>query len=258
MLNLLGFLSIGFSSLFVGTPTKGKFTPDFHKDIQWFLVLLPTYNGISYISKSNIDDSQSLFLDACLTLWHDRVYIYISLYTTVVTFKLKIVHLEMLNIVVALRVCGSLWLHSSISVRCDNLGVVQVVKTGKTKDCSASLVKSALDRTKTAYRPSTKSLITHILSFTIFMPLPAAPSVHSFLVFMEFLYANSLSYKVILNYISSTQQASRRFNWTLAPFIYDLVITYLRCISINSKFSPTPRGIFDLSSFYPGFHFTSL
>ena len=48
--------------------------------------------------------------------------------------QLKIVHLEMLNIVIALRTWGSFWYHSNITVYFDNLGVVFVVKTGKTKD----------------------------------------------------------------------------------------------------------------------------
>ena len=48
--------------------------------------------------------------------------------------ELTIVHLEMLNIVIALRIWGQFWQHGSISVNCDNLGVVQVVKTSKTRD----------------------------------------------------------------------------------------------------------------------------
>ena len=40
----------------------------------------------------------------------------------------------MLNIVIALKTWGRWWLHSAIAVVCDNLGVVQVVNTGKTKD----------------------------------------------------------------------------------------------------------------------------
>ena len=40
----------------------------------------------------------------------------------------------MLNIIIALRFCGNLWCHSAISIYCDNLGVVFVVKTGTTKD----------------------------------------------------------------------------------------------------------------------------
>ena len=116
-------------------------TPEFHKDIQWFWAFLPSYNGISYISKTNIDPEQTLLLDTCLTgmgaIWRDRVY------TTPIhncgDLKLTIVHLEMMNIVVALQVWGKMWHHGSISVRCDNLGVVQVVRTSKTKDSFLAL-----------------------------------------------------------------------------------------------------------------------
>ena len=45
--------------------------------------------------------------------------------------NLKIVHLEMLD---ALRTWDSFWCHSNITVYCNNLRVVYVVKTGKTKD----------------------------------------------------------------------------------------------------------------------------
>ena len=45
----------------------------------------------------------------------------------------------MLNIVIALRMWGSFWCHSNITVYCDNLGVVFVVKTGKTKNAFLAL-----------------------------------------------------------------------------------------------------------------------
>ena len=110
-------------------------TLEFHKDIQWFLAFLPSYNGISYITKTDVDPEQTLHLDACLTgmgaVWRDRVYA--TPIHNCGDLKLTIVHLEMMNIVVALRVWGKMF-HSSISVKCDNLGVVQVVRTGKTKD----------------------------------------------------------------------------------------------------------------------------
>ena len=111
-------------------------------------------------------------------------------------------------------------------------------------------MKTALHRTKTAYRPSTKSAhTTHLrtyLLFTIFMSLPHQPSVHSLLAFMEFLYVNSISHKVILNYVSSIKQAPRRFDWDLTPFSHRLIQSYLRSIAINPTSLPTPRGIFDL------------
>ena len=90
---------------------KIKLTEEFHKYILCFFTFFPTYNGISYIKKTEIGDSQSLFLDASLTgmgvVWQDRVYA-----TPIHDFgdlKLLIIHFEMLNIVVALRVWGSYW-----------------------------------------------------------------------------------------------------------------------------------------------------
>ena len=85
---------------------KIHLTSEFHKDIRWFLAFLPTYNGVSYINKPSIDDNQSLFLDTCLTgmgvVWRDRVYAIPS--HNCGDLKLTIVHLEMMNIVIALRV----------------------------------------------------------------------------------------------------------------------------------------------------------
>ena len=109
---------------------------DFQKDIQWFLTFLPAYNGVSYICKQLVDVHQSLHLDASLTgmgaVWRDRVYA--TPIHNCADLDLKIIHLEMLNIVIALRTWGHLWRHSVIKIFCDNLGVVQVVETGKTRD----------------------------------------------------------------------------------------------------------------------------
>ena len=80
------------------------------------------------------------------------------------------------------------------------------------------------------------------------MSLPHQPSVQSLLAFMELLYANSFSHRVILNYISSIKQAARRFNWSLSHLSHPLIHLYLRTIAINSTSLPTPRGIFDLTT----------
>ena len=78
------------------------------------------------------------------------------------------------------------------------------------------------------------------------MSLPHQPSIHSLLAFVEFLYANSISHKVILNYASSIKQVARHFDWDLTPFSHHLIQSYLRIIAINFTSLPTPRGIFDL------------
>ena len=88
-----------------------QLSEEFHKDIQWFLTFLPTYNGISYIHKSRLDVGQSLYLDASLTgmgaVWRNRVYA--TPIHNCGDLNLKIVHLEMLNIIIALKIWGGKW-----------------------------------------------------------------------------------------------------------------------------------------------------
>ena len=47
---------------------------------------------------------------------------------------LKIVHLEMLKLLIVLKLWAHKWPHSVVRSFCDNLAVVQVVRTGKTRD----------------------------------------------------------------------------------------------------------------------------
>ena len=115
---------------------KITLTSEFYKDLNWFLAFLPSFNGITYIRKPEIFDGHSLQIDASLTglggIWNQEVYVtpIFDLYG----LDLKIVHLEMLNLVIALKLWSQKWAHSTIQFYCDNLAVVQVVRTGKTKD----------------------------------------------------------------------------------------------------------------------------
>ena len=117
---------------------------------------------------------------------------------------------------------------------------------------SSHLLQAALSRTRTAYRPATRNAhLTHVktyLAFTIFMELPVELNVHSILAFLEYLYNNSVSYKVMLNYVSSLKKAAIKYHWHPEVLSHRLVSEYLRSISINTRFAPTPRGIFDLTT----------
>ena len=72
-------------------------------------------------------------MDASLTglggVWANRVYA--SPIIQLTQFDLKIVHLEMLNILVALRIWKIFWIHSTVRIFCDNKAVVQVAESGK-------------------------------------------------------------------------------------------------------------------------------
>ena len=46
----------------------------------------------------------------------------------------NIAHLEILNIVVALKVCAQYWANKRIKVHCDNMAVVEVLHNGRARD----------------------------------------------------------------------------------------------------------------------------
>ena len=77
------------------------------------------------------------------------------------------------------------------------------------------------------------------------MDLPVSISVHNILSFLEYLYQNGLSSKVIKNYLSSISSVSKFFNLDTSSLADISISHHLRSISINSSFRPTPRGIFD-------------
>ena len=113
-----------------------KLNKEFFKDIQWFLTFLPSYNDITCFDKQDVEHCNSLYLDASFSgldaVWGNRVYITPVL--SIPGFTLTIVHLEMLNIVLALRMWGHFWCHAKKNDFCDNMAVVQVVGSSKTKD----------------------------------------------------------------------------------------------------------------------------
>ena len=78
-------------------------------------------------------------------VWDNRVYA--SPNIGIPGFELKIVHLEMINVLIAIRVWANYWRHKKVTFFCDNMAVVQVVQSGKTKDpmlaaCIRNMVRS--------------------------------------------------------------------------------------------------------------------
>ena len=113
-----------------------KLTRDFHKDVEWFINFLPLFSGSTKIFKEEVSHINSLHIDACLTgvggVWNNKVYL--APIPTFVGLDLNITQLEMINVLIALRVWASHWAPSTVRFSCDNLSVVQVVTSGKTKD----------------------------------------------------------------------------------------------------------------------------
>ena len=108
-------------------------TEEFRRDLHWFVTFLPKFNGVAFFSHEKI--CSHIELDASLqglgAVCDNKVY---SIAINLGFEEYGIVHLEMLNILMALRVWGHRWQGKQIVIHCDNQAVVIILNTGKTKD----------------------------------------------------------------------------------------------------------------------------
>ena len=112
---------------------KVMLTPDFMRDLRWFTKFLPLYNGVSLYNHRPID--VSLELDACLTGLGGRSGNLIYHLPIAKGYRnWTIVHLEMVNILLAVRLFKDLWASKKVLIHCDNAAVVTVLRSGKTRD----------------------------------------------------------------------------------------------------------------------------
>ena len=85
--------------------TKITLTTEFRRDLNWFLEFIPKFNGKAFISNNPV--MEEIELDASHrglgARWGSHVY---SIPIPLGYENMSIVHLEMLNILVAIRVCG--------------------------------------------------------------------------------------------------------------------------------------------------------
>ena len=105
----------------------------FFVDLNWFLTFLDTYNGTTYY-KVTEQDAQ-VRLDASLTglggIYSSLVY---ALPIPRGFHDYSIIHLEILNILVACKIWASHWENKKIQIFCDNLAVVEILTSGRTRD----------------------------------------------------------------------------------------------------------------------------
>ena len=92
----------------MGTQKTVTLSPEFFKDLTWFCTFLNQFNGVVYYDLRPIQTE--LHLDACLTgmggIFENQCY---ALPIPKDFYNCSIVHLEMLNIVVALKVWATQW-----------------------------------------------------------------------------------------------------------------------------------------------------
>ena len=110
-----------------------KLNEDFKKDVKWFATFLPIFNGVTFFDKRPPKATIGLHTaTTCLgAAFGSFVY---SFNISSENVKGSIVHIEMLNILVALRLWGKLWHKNRIVIYCDNQAAVSVLNTGKSVD----------------------------------------------------------------------------------------------------------------------------
>ena len=119
-------------------PEQGyvKLSDEFHKDINWFNTLLRYFNGTVFFNRFDIPAVTNIYLDASLIgvggVWNNKVYQWAI--PKFVNMNISIVHLEMINLLVALRLWYSTLCNSKLILYCDNMAVVSVLNTGKGYD----------------------------------------------------------------------------------------------------------------------------
>ena len=98
----------------------------FFANLNWFLTFLDTYNGTTYYNITEQD--AQVYLDASLIglggVYGSFVY---TLPIPRGFCDYSIVHLEILNILVACKIWASRWENKKIQIFCDNLAVVEVL-----------------------------------------------------------------------------------------------------------------------------------
>ena len=104
---------------------KITLTNEFKRDLGWFARFLPDYNGVS-LYDHKLDDL-TLELDACLTGFGSCSDVY-HLPIERGYRNWSILHLEMINILLALRLFKHQWSQHKVLIHCDNEAVVTVLK----------------------------------------------------------------------------------------------------------------------------------
>ena len=108
---------------------------EFYRDINWFCSFLESFNGVVAIHEVKVF-SKSVHVDACLqgcgAFYQGEVY-HCS-FPTVFRLMLSIVHLEMLNALLAVKMWAQDWADTSVCMYCDNRAVVDVISGGRSKD----------------------------------------------------------------------------------------------------------------------------
>ena len=109
----------------------------FKRDLRFFVEVWPEYNGLRILDKKEIQCQSELELDACTTgcgAYNGTQYYCEEFPDYVLAQQHPIAHLELLNVVVAVRTWAKEWAHQRVQVQCDNMNACLAVRSGRSRD----------------------------------------------------------------------------------------------------------------------------
>ena len=120
-------------------PHKGYTTlsAGFKADLRFFDQLLAEFKGVKIINKASFPFQDSLELDACLSGCGgctDSKYYAAPFPPHIIAEAHSIAHLEMLNLVVAVKLWATAWAGWSVRVFCDNANTCSAITTAHPRD----------------------------------------------------------------------------------------------------------------------------
>ena len=121
------------------TPKRGSvsLTLEFKKDVKFFVDLLPEFNGIKIVDKGEVPCQDRLELDACLSgcgAFNGESYYAESFPQWLQEEEHSIAHLELFNVVVAVKVWCKEWRGHKVEIRTDNMNACLAMQTGRSRD----------------------------------------------------------------------------------------------------------------------------
>ena len=108
------------------------------KDIRWWWHFMPSYNGTSIMWLMDLLDSQAMFVTDTTLIGmgavRHREFVALKFPEEVQNWCAHIAHKELWAILVACKIWVQEFTGSTLMVECDNIAVVQVLNTGRSRD----------------------------------------------------------------------------------------------------------------------------
>ena len=120
-------------------PRRGRETLSvgFRMDLKFFAELWPQYNGVRIMNKGPIECQGQLELDSCTTgcgAYAGGEFYAEQFPPEVIQVGHPIAHLELLNVVVAVKLWAQQWANKRVKIACDNMNACLAIQTGRSRD----------------------------------------------------------------------------------------------------------------------------